>query len=472
MQDELYKFKQQLLNPDHVLITATRARNEFGLTRKHLGKMKPVEKNTDERGVEEQYWLPDVISLARHLSSDDMITDRYRHYIESGRERKYRRSKIYGMNQKGKEEGSGWLESMVLVRKVGAEMGMRGRGADGADVVLLSVAQNTAITATKLGVWSFTGSSAVFADAMHSVADVVNGVYRFVGVNLANRDPDLRHPYGYMRLRYVFTDRSSVVLLGLGGLVPLYHGVNAMRHAHEISSPIMMAALFTTVGILETPALMRAYGELKEKAKKARMPVYLYLWRGSDMINITTLTECCLGVLASAAGVFGSFQMYMYGDPWYDAAASVFIASTVILGSSALLVKTAKALVGETLPVHTVDYVIYRLEQDPVVYSVHDVKTEVLGVDTVRFKAEIEFNAEAITRKLMNLHELPSPESAKLLDAVSQLDTEHRAEDWLMKNNAMYQTALSMELDRIERLVRELLSESNFRHFYIDMELW
>jgi hypothetical protein len=135
-------------------------------------------------------------------------------------------------------------------------------------------------------------------------------------------------------------------------------------------------------------------------------------------------------------------QLYMYSDPWYDAAASVFIASSVVVGSSALLTKTAKALVGETLPVDVVDYLIFKLEEDVMINSVHDVKTEVarnpnpieccaeltvehgfcqvLGVDTVRFKAEIEFNAEAITRKTMNLYEIPSPESAQLLEVPPQ----------------------------------------------------
>jgi len=324
----------------------------------------------------------------------------------------------------------------------------------------------------KLLVALSTGSSAVFADAMHSVADVINAMYRYLGINLATRDPDYRHPYGYNRLRYVFTDRSSLILLGVGGMLPLAHGIEAMYQTPQLGSPAMMGGLFLVVGVLETPALIRSYKALRLKSKRARMSILQYLSEGNDIINITTFVECALGVLAAGAGVVSSFEYWLTGDPIYDSVASVVMAASVVTGSTLMLAKNAKALVGETLPVEETEFLVFKLEEDDVVNSVHDVKTEVLGLDTVRFKAEIEFNAEAITRKIKNLYKIPSPESALLLQQMSELDTEEKAEDWVMKNNAMYQTALSAELQRIENILKRHLAEAHFKNAYIDLELW
>ena len=44
----------------------------------------------------------------------------------------------------------------------------------------------------------------------------------------------------------------------------------------------------------------------------------------------------------------------------------------------------------------------------------HDVKTEVYGTKAVRYKAEIQFNAEAITRRCRGLGRIPSPEAEAL----------------------------------------------------------
>eukprot|EP00465_Bigelowiella_longifila_P010130 CAMPEP_0185255232 /NCGR_PEP_ID=MMETSP1359-20130426/4220_1 /TAXON_ID=552665 /ORGANISM="Bigelowiella longifila, Strain CCMP242" /LENGTH=233 /DNA_ID=CAMNT_0027838945 /DNA_START=165 /DNA_END=866 /DNA_ORIENTATION=+ len=233
-----------------------------------------------------------------------------------------------------------------------------------------------------------------------------------------------------------------------------------------------MGGLFLVVGVLETPALIRSYHALRTTSKRARMSFMKYLSNGNDIINITTFVECALGVLAAGAGVASSFQYWITGDPIYDSIASVIMATSVVAGSSLLLTKNTRALVGETLPVEFVEYLIFTLEEDDIVNSVHDVKTEVLGLDTVRFKAEIEFNAEAITRKIKNLYNIPSPESAQLLEQMRGLGCEEGAEDWVMRNNAMYQTALSSELQRIEDILKRHLAEAHFKNFYIDLELW
>ncbi|GAB5372054.1 hypothetical protein AAMO2058_001632800 [Amorphochlora amoebiformis] len=455
------RFRQQLHSPDHVQIGATRARAEFGLTRKLLGKLTESRKHESS---EELYWLKDVVSMALKISSEDMIVDRYRHYLESGRDERYRRNKIYGMNQVEKGQIQSWWSHLWFSRK--------DNDPQGADVVRIAIGQNSAICVVKLGVAFYTGSYAVFADAMHSVADVINALYRYVGINLATRDPDYRHPYGYERLRYVFTDRSSLVLLGVGGLYPLIHGIQALSEQQEISSPSIMGILFVIVGALETPALIRSYQSIREKAGRAHLSLLSYLRYGNDMISITTFAECTLGVLAAGAGVLATILYTQTGDGWYDAVASVFIASTVVAGSGVMLSKNSKVLVGETLPMKEVELLVFMIEGEETVASIHDVKTEVLGVDTVRFKAEIEFNAEAITRKIKNLHSIPSPESKQLLDEVSQIESEVQAEDWIMKNNALYQTALSTELQRIEHIIKQHLQEANFKNFYIDLELW
>ena len=44
----------------------------------------------------------------------------------------------------------------------------------GAEAVRVGLICNTALAAVKIGVYCFTGSAAIFADLMHSVADVAN----------------------------------------------------------------------------------------------------------------------------------------------------------------------------------------------------------------------------------------------------------------------------------------------------------
>jgi len=67
--------------------------------------------------VEDHYWLPDIVAMARLISNEKMIIDRYRHYLESGRQERYRRSKIYGMNEMEKGDVPTWFTHLWYSRK-------------------------------------------------------------------------------------------------------------------------------------------------------------------------------------------------------------------------------------------------------------------------------------------------------------------------------------------------------------------
>jgi hypothetical protein len=139
--------------------------------------------------------------------------------------------------------------------------------------------------------------------------------------------------------------------------------------------------------------------------------------------------------------------------------------------SSCLLGKSQTALVGRTLPVETVTKILAMLESQSIVVAVHDVKTEVAGAETVRFKAEIEFNAEQITKnRLMRKNSDPFCHiSAEIKSCKDPL----AIEDWLMRNDSLFLYALTSEIKHLETIIRhELRQTYGFSNIHIDLEPW
>merc|ERR1712157_111851 len=95
------------------------------------------------------------------------------------------------------------------------------------------------------------------------------------------------------------------------------------------------------------------------------------------------------------------------GASWYvqsgapDVGASILMAAMVCGVSKFLLRKSGNALLGQTLPSWRVKELIMELEGHPAVVNVYDVKTEMIGTDTVRFKAEVQFNPQTITERIL-----------------------------------------------------------------------
>lgn len=79
------------------------------------------------------------------------------------------------------------------------------------------------------------GSSAMLAEAVHSVADVVNQGLLHVGINSSSKAPDTNYNYGYRRERFVWSLISAVGVFFMGSGVSVMHGLHGMCNpVHDI----------------------------------------------------------------------------------------------------------------------------------------------------------------------------------------------------------------------------------------------
>jgi zinc transporter 9 len=102
--------------------------------------------------------------------------------------------------------------------------------------VTISIATNTAIAVSKGFGWFVTGSPTLFAETIHSLADVGNQVLLKVGEVRGRGGPDREHPFGRGQEKFFWALVSAVSVFFVGCAINVYHGVRAVL-AHEPVAP-------------------------------------------------------------------------------------------------------------------------------------------------------------------------------------------------------------------------------------------
>ncbi|KAJ1561802.1 hypothetical protein HK405_002812, partial [Cladochytrium tenue] len=166
----------------------------------------------------------------------------------------------------------------------------------------------------------------------------------------------------------------------------------------------------------------------------------------SMFAELVFLEDCSAVLGIGIAGICVSLSKYL-ALPFIDSLGSIAIG--LLLGSlSVFLVRRNIASLVETaMPKDRQKVIESILVQDPVVSSLHDVKTTQIGPDWVRFKAEVLFRGDEVARRYVAKNR---GELLRELERLRGLKTEAEIEEWLVLRGAEIITTLANEKNRIE----------------------
>ncbi len=303
-----------------------------------------------------------------------------------------------------------------------------------------------------------TGSTAIMAEVLHSVADITNQSLLLVGIARSRRGPDSDYPYGFGRSRYIWALLSAAGVLFIGSGVSVVRGAEQLW-AKEPLDHVQWGLTILLVSLAaEAASLAVGLSAVRSSAQRTNQSVWQYLRSGPDPMGVAVVLEDAAAVVGVGFAAAGLGLTELTGNPAWDGAGSIGIG--LLLGASAvfLINRNQRFLLGPTPPSESVARMVAVLEDSPVVARIQDVKVSQLGADSVRFKAEVTFDGRELARRLL---------AAKNLDATwSRLDGPQALERLLIEFGGQVTDAVGDEVDRIEEELSEAAPEA--RH--VDLE--
>ena len=268
-------------------------------------------------------------------------------------------------------------------------------------VIFSALLANLFIAFIKSIVALITRSSAMLAEAIHSVADTLNQVLLLIGIKKGKREPDSLHPFGFSGELYFWSFIVAIILFTAGAAFSIYEGIYKLMHPAPIQN-IEYAFLVLIFSLLaEGFAFCRALKKVNRE--RCEIQVFTYLRRTKKSELIVVFLEDLAAILGLSFALVLIFIQHLTGVLIFDGIASIIIGC--ILCAVALFMgnETRSLLLGESADPKLIQKISAIFEDEESINRLIYIKSLQLGPNDILVSIKVEFNHRLNTVEISNL---------------------------------------------------------------------
>jgi len=266
--------------------------------------------------------------------------------------------------------------------------------ADSLKTIFYALGANFSIFVTKLAAAVITGSGAMAAEAVHSLADCGNQGLLLLGMKSAKAPATPEHPLGHGKAIYFWSFLVALMLFSVGGAYSLYEGW------HKLHDPEPLRRAWIAIAVLGFGVVAESismWGCLRE-VNKARGKRGIWRWfresRQSELIVI--FGEDLAALLGLTFALIAIALTVATGNPLFDAIGTIAIGVLLIVVAIFIAIEVKALLIGQSVDPELRDRIRAFIEGRPEVMRVFNLITLQLGPDVmISIKAEMRHDLSA-----------------------------------------------------------------------------
>jgi cation diffusion facilitator family transporter len=257
--------------------------------------------------------------------------------------------------------------------------------------VVIALAANAVILVAKLFAGLVTGSTALLAEAAHSLADTTNQSFLLASIGLAGKGADEKHPFGHGRQRYLWTFLAAVGMFVAGAVFAIGYGVLQIVEGSKAETSYAIAWATLVIAVLaEGSSWLRAVRQTRAEARGTGLRWRDHVRSSRDPSVKMVLFEdsaALIGVAIAAAGIGLS---EITGNPNWDPIASIVIGVLLIAVAVSMARDTGSLLIGASARPEERTAIERILREEPGVVQVQELLTLVLAPRALLVAARID----------------------------------------------------------------------------------
>ena len=217
------------------------------------------------------------------------------------------------------------------------------------------------------GIWGH--SSAMIADAVHSLSDFLTDIVLLLLVRLSSKPADNDHDYGHGKYETIATSIIGMVLFGVGAMLA-WNGMVKIIHflqGEPGQSPEKIAFFAAIVSIVLKEMVYRVTKRIALEVNSQALEANAWHHRSDAFSSIGTGLGIGIAILL--------------GDEWavLDAVAAIVVSFMIVITAIRLLRQASGELLEESLPKETEDRIKELVYRDHDVSDIHRLHTRRIG---------------------------------------------------------------------------------------------
>jgi len=282
--------------------------------------------------------------------------------------------------------------------------------ADSLKSILYALFANTAIAVAKGVAAVMTGSGAMLAEAVHSVADAGNQLLLILGLRQTKKTPTDDHPLGFGKSIYFWSFLVAVILFSVGGMFSVYEGTYKLRHPEPLAHTWVAVAVLTFAIVAESISLWGCMREVNKERHGRSIVQWFRQSRSSALIVV--FGEDIAALLGLVFALVAILATHITGDPLWDALGTISIGVLLIVVAVFIAVEVKDLLIGQSVDPATLAEMREFFDERPEIEEVFSLLTMQFGPDAmVAIKARM----------------VPTGSEQGLIDTINKVESDFRS---------------------------------------------
>jgi cation diffusion facilitator family transporter len=266
---------------------------------------------------------------------------------------------------------------------------------------------NATIAAAKGTAAVLTGSPALLAETLHTLADTGNEVLLWIALRRSRRAPDEMHPLGYGPERYYWALLAAIGMFVVGGTLSVWEGVRALIEPPPLEDFWVGVGVLVIALVLDSVSRTVALRQLRRQAAERHVTVRELLAESPDPTVVTVYLEDSIDVLGATLALVALVLHRVTGSAIPDALATIAIGLMLAYVAVRLTSRNRQLLANQAIPDRYIAQLRERLSSTAGVEGVARLEAVYLGPREVLVAADVHMDPDltgsAITEVLAGI---------------------------------------------------------------------